>query len=288
MQSTTHRKSDSSARPSAFDISKVLSFLSFTGFIIAVLITLALGWRLRHYELITAERGTGYALGIVGGCAFLLLLVYPLRKRVKALRQLGTVRAWFRLHMILGILAPLIILFHANFRPGSLNSTVALVCMLVVASSGLIGRYAYAKIHIGLYGTKTDVERLRQSIEIMQKELAASSGYSRDAREQIEETCEAVDTEPHSLWQGIGRRRRINRLTREIRRSAGSPWRRGGPGTTDRHRRTLLRDFATAAERCGDFFVYQRVFSWWHFAHLPLFFMLVLAAIIHVIAVHMY
>jgi hypothetical protein len=33
---------------------------------------------------------------------------------------------------------------------------------------------------------------------------------------------------------------------------------------------------------------YERMFSLWHVFHLPFFYMLVVAALIHVLAVHMY
>jgi hypothetical protein len=105
---------------------------------------LLLGWYKSEDGDITPETGTGYWLGIAGASALLLLLVYPLRKRIRSLRSLGSVSAWFRLHMILGIIGPTLILFHSNFKLGSLNSNVALFSMLTVAASGLIGRYLYA------------------------------------------------------------------------------------------------------------------------------------------------
>ena len=43
---------------------------------------------------------------------------------------------WFRLHMLLGIAGPVLIIFHSNFKLGALNSNVAFITMLVVATSG--------------------------------------------------------------------------------------------------------------------------------------------------------
>jgi uncharacterized membrane protein YidH (DUF202 family) len=69
---------------------------------------------------------------------------YYVRKRVgfgpKAAR---TIPAWFRLHVILGVAGPVLILFHCNFRLGALNSNVALFSMGAVVASGVIGRYLY-------------------------------------------------------------------------------------------------------------------------------------------------
>ena len=132
---------------------------------------LAAGWLLKDLNLITPEQGTGYWLGIVGGSLMLSLLLYPLRKKVRFLHRLGSTRRWFRMHMILGLLGPLLILYHCNFQLGSFNSRVALYCMLLVAISGIVGRHFYAAIHRGLYGRKLTLGEL-------QKELATSAEKS--------------------------------------------------------------------------------------------------------------
>jgi len=43
-----------------------------------------------------------------------------------------------------------------------------------------------------------------------------------------------------------------------------------------------------ANKRALEFEAYERLFSLWHVLHLPLFFMLVIAGVVHVIAVHVY
>jgi len=113
----------------------------------------------RDDSILSAETGLGYALGIIGVSLMLLLLTYPLAKRNHWLRQRVAVRHWFRLHMIMGILGPTAILFHCDFHMGSLNSSVALICMLLVVASGVIGRYFYSKVHLGLYGQKANWPR---------------------------------------------------------------------------------------------------------------------------------
>ncbi|MCB2092768.1 MAG: hypothetical protein KDF58_15080, partial [Alphaproteobacteria bacterium] len=119
------------------------------GFGLIVLSALFIGYRLSEYDYYSAEEGIGYMLGIIGGTMMLALLLYPLRKRIKFLRVIGSVKVWFGFHMVLGILGPLLILFHANFRLESTNSNVALFSMLIVSGSGVIGRYIYTKIHHG-------------------------------------------------------------------------------------------------------------------------------------------
>ena len=61
------------------------------------------------------------------------LQVLEPRKRFRFLQILGATRHWFRLHMIFGLLGPLLILYHSNFHLGSFNSRVAFYAMLLVA-----------------------------------------------------------------------------------------------------------------------------------------------------------
>ena len=38
----------------------------------------------------------------------------------------------------------------------------------------------------------------------------------------------------------------------------------------------------------AQFSFYERLFGLWHILHLPIFFMMILSALVHVLAVHMY
>src|SRR6185295_6123670 len=121
-------------------------------------VVLLVGWLNRDVRAWRAGDAFGYSLGVVALACMLLLLMYPLRKRLRFLSFLGATKHWFRTHMILGTSGPLLALYHCNFTIGSFNSRVALVSALLVACSGFIGRYIYSKIHVGLYGRRTDLK----------------------------------------------------------------------------------------------------------------------------------
>ncbi len=133
------------------------------GVLVASLILWGANARLERY--ITPQRGMGYWLGIIGGSMMLLLLVYSARKRAAWLRWIGGIPQWFQIHMVLGVVGPLLVLFHANFRLGATNSNVALICMLLVAGSGVIGRYIYTRMHANLDGNQDTLEELRAVAE---------------------------------------------------------------------------------------------------------------------------
>ena len=70
----------------------------------------------------------------------------------------------------------------------------------------------------------------------------------------------------------------------------------GGDAATAAHRRRDLQRTAyayienriSATRRVIELSAFERLFSLWHALHLPLFFMLLVAGIVHVIAVHVY
>lgn len=255
------------------------------------------GWQNRIYDDINAESGIGYALGIVGGLMMILLLLYPLRKRWKAMRSLGAVKHWFRLHMMLGVLGPVSILYHANFGLGSLNSNVALFCMLVVASSGLLGRYFYAKIHHGLYGRQTSLQELRDFSSQQHDLLTENCSYIPQLAEHLAEYEKTVLAPPRSLlisaWLllalAIKSHLDFSTLLRQCKRAITQQTLDANSRRTEirKVRRYLAQYFATV-RRAAEFSFYTRLFSLWHVLHLPLFVMMLITGIVHVVYVHMY
>ena len=262
---------------------------------------LVAGWLVRDLKLITPEQGTGYWLGIIGGSLMLSLLLYPLRKKVRFLHRLGSTRRWFRMHMILGLLGPLLVLYHCNFQLGSFNSRVALYCMLLVAVSGIVGRHFYAAIHRGLYGRKLTLGDL-------QKELASSAERSHGLAAlmprliaKLDQLCVELQGDKVTNSLGIGRSirwlltQRFVQLSllwtarRELRLAAVrfevvARDQKRLKRTTSR----FIRDYTKLMTRVAKFTVYERLFAIWHVLHLPIFFVMVLSALVHVLAVHMY
>jgi len=238
-------------------------------------------WTLRNQRYVIADRGIGYALGILGLSAMLLLLLYPVRKHGWAFRGVGPIRVWFHSHMALGILGPTLVLLHSNFHLGSTNSTVALLSALVVSSSGYVGRFAYSRIHYGLSGKRAhfaevreDVAELRSGLEVDFPELAASF------REFEEWANAAGGSTLTALLRFAGARRRVDRLREVV------PWDRLAGTTFERAQR--LENYLQAAQRLARFHAYERLFGIWHALHIPLCFFLFTAALVHVLAVHAY
>jgi hypothetical protein len=273
-----------------------------TGKVLFTIVCLVLyfGWSFPTERYISPKRGFGYALGIVGGSLMLLLLVYSLRKRWSWLRFLGSTPSWFRFHMVLGILGPLCILYHSNFSTGATNSNVALFCMLTVAGSGLVGRYIYARIHHGLYGRKLQLGELRESAESLRgqagisflPELAARLDAAEQQMSRAGARLSLLGVAKPVIIAFVSLRLRW-RLQAYVRRALRASARANPVIASQRTRlRATARAYITrrlvATRRVAVFASYERLFSLWHTLHVPLIFLMIIAAVVHVIAVHVY
>ncbi len=270
-------------------------------FTIVVLIALYAGWQLREEGLITAEEGVGYWLGIIGGSLMLALLLYPLRKRWAPMRRLGSVPIWFRVHMVFGIVGPVLVLFHSNFGTGSMNSTVALVSMLLVAGSGLVGRYLYGRVHRRLDGRRMTLEELRMESDRTRERLGALLEEAPQVAARLAR-YEAAALAPgrgllhsfaQSLWLSVGAPSVYRGLRRQLLQAVGSSAPRNGWDRDQRRRmrrlaRRSLASHLIAVRMAADLRFFERLFALWHLLHLPLFIMLVVTGWVHVYAVHVY
>lgn len=269
-------------------------------FLLALMVVLV-GWQYNQYLYLTPEQGIGYALGVTGASLMVMLLLYPLRKHARWASGLGPVRYWFRSHMLMGVLGPVCILFHCNYQLGSTNGNIALFSMLLVAGSGLIGRYFYTKIHYGLYGRKADLVHLGSDAVMARAELdpvfdivpgMKSRLLHLEERAMLTQcgflTCMAnvLVINIRSRWCGF-----VSVI--ELRQYFNSASRRENL-TRDQRRyyykktRRYLSVYLHTVRKVAGFTLFERLFSMWHIFHLPVFVMLVITGVVHVYAVHMY
>lgn len=270
-------------------------------FSLLVIAALIFGWQAGLENYITAESGIGYFLGIMGGSMMLLMLLYSLRKRIRFMRSWFATKYWFRMHMMFGVLGPTLILYHSAFKLGSTNSNVALICMLVVAASGLVGRYIYRQIHFGLYGSKTTAEQLKTDFLSSRSEIDALLKIHPD----FEQKLFVIDTSDLDKKQNIisqflklftfsitGRIayysavRNLSKTIRLIQKNEN--WDKRTTKKFFREAKNTLAVYYATIRKIVGFQFYERMFSLWHVLHIPLFIMMIISGITHVFAVHLY
>ena len=269
-------------------------------FYLSVFVLIFAGWKNKEYSNLTPESGAGYWLGIIGGTLMLVLLLYPLRKKVRFLNIFGKIKYWFKLHMLFGVLGPVAILFHANFSLGSTNSNVAFFSMVIVASSGLVGRYFYAKIHHGLYGRKANLKELRESLKESKSKLGNHFTLTKEIVSKIK-ASERLLLRNRSIivatllwplvfvrtqWTKRSLRKILNKTF--LNASAERDWDKKMARSLSREANSEIQLYIDGLYKMYGFRIFENLFSLWHLFHLPLFFALVITGIVHVIVVHSY
>jgi hypothetical protein len=269
------------------------------GFVTVMVLVVA--WLGQDDGDLTPESGIRYWLGIVGTSLMLLLLLYPLRKRMPTWKWLGTVAFWFRAHMILGVVGPVLVLLHADFRLGSINSNVALAAMLIVTMSGLVGRYLHGKVHLGLYGRKAQLQQIIADADALRELIRRDLPGAERLVVQLSDFAQHGTTAPRGLLSSLGRlwtiraraRATRKRLTGVARSAIVREGNRLGWSRAVRRRRLaditdLITLHTAVVRRAAAFAVYERLFGLWHVFHVPLFFLLVIAATVHIFAAHFF
>ncbi len=253
------------------------------------------GWNVVERGLYTSGSDFGYYLGVTGGSMMLILFTYPLRKRIRFMRDWGPLKYWFRLHMICGMCGPVIILFHSTFHVGSLNATVAVCCMLLVAGSGLIGRFIYRKIHHGLYGSRATLAECQTALVDELTRLEPLLSPMPALRDAVDDFSAKASQHPARFWArathfvllGWHRLRARRRILTMLAHSASV----GGarlPGSELKRVMQIVDATLQGIQLAAQFSAYERLFSLWHVLHIPFVYLFVFSAIVHVVAVHTY
>jgi hypothetical protein len=258
-------------------------------------------WKISQLGLFKAGDDLGYWIGVAGAVMMLLLFSYSLRKHFRFATNWGRVKWWFLVHMLLGVGGPLLILLHSTFRVGSLNAGVALYSMLIVAGSGVIGRFIYARVNRGLSGEQTDLKDLQARAGLDQEDARSRLAFAPHVEERLkafkESELQAKADWPNHLrrvfWLPISQWLVYRRCIAEVRIALNRMADRGNWSAEDRARRDknarkMIRRYITAVVRVAQFSAYERMFSIWHVAHIPFVYLLVISSIVHIVAVHAY
>ncbi|MBX3619241.1 MAG: hypothetical protein KF891_04520 [Rhizobacter sp.] len=266
------------------------------------LAALVLGaWFVSRQGYFTAGDDVGYWLGVAGGLMMLTLFTYPLRKHFRFMHRLGKVKWWLVMHMVLGIAGPLLILVHSTFRVGSLNAGVALYSMIIVALSGVVGRFIYMRVNRGLHGEQTTLRELQVRAGLDQSETRSRLHFAPEVEARLQD-FELRELKAQANWATFARqvtllplqqwrvyRACVADLREPLQRMAElRQWTPEERAKRERRARKLVRRYLHNVVRVAQFTAYERLFALWHVAHVPFVYLLILSAAFHVFAVHAY
>jgi len=272
-----------------------------------VMVYLAIGalvlatWQISRMGLFKAGDDAGYWIGVAGGVMMLLLFSYPLRKHFRFTRNWGRVKWWFLVHMVLGVGGPVLILLHSTFRVGSLNAAVALYSMVVVAVSGVIGRFIFARVNRGLHGEKMGLRDLQSRARLEEDDARSRLAFAPRVEARL------LAFEQHELkarpgwltyarqviWLPVQQWLTYRQCAKDVHQALQSlaqqqHWSPSDLLRREKYSKKLVRQYLQGVTLVAQFTGYARFFSLWHVAHIPFVYLMVLSAVVHVVAVHAY
>jgi hypothetical protein len=241
----------------------------------------------------------GYALGLTGGI-LMLRCWYPMKSAFAACREWDQ-QAMILFHMVCGVVGPLAIIYHSSFRVDSQNALVAMSAMILVAGSGIVGRFVYVRIHNGLSGQEWKLDDLEGDEESRSlnfnrdmhwaPDVVAALKLFRDRTRDMPAGKRAAALAFISLpvreWRVRNACRRA--LAGHLdRRASERKWDVAKRALRQRQFERIVREYTAAVVRRAQYGAYKRIFALWHVLHLPFVFLLAASAAYHVLAVHMY
>ncbi|OIN93272.1 MAG: hypothetical protein AUJ20_04750 [Comamonadaceae bacterium CG1_02_60_18] len=268
---------------------------------LAIAALVAATWKISQMGLFKAGDDTGYWIGVTGGVMMVLLFSYPLRKHFAFTRNWGRMKWWFLVHMVLGVGGPTLILLHSTFRVGSLNAAVAMYSMIIVALSGVVGRFLYARVNRGLHFERVTLQDLQVRAGLDEEQARSRLAFAPKVEERLS-AFEQHEIHAKASWltyvrqvfwlpiyQWLVYRECEAELRRELLSLAKHEhWHKSDYVARKKNSNELVNQYLNAVVRVVQFKAYERLFSLWHVAHIPFVYLLIISAVVHVVAVHAY
>jgi hypothetical protein len=225
-----------------------------------------------------AGGSVGHKLGITGTTMMVLMLLYSLRKRVGALRRLGPLSGWLDVHIYLGVFGPLLVVLHSTFKVQGLVA-LSFWSMVVVALSGVLGRYLYLQIP----RTRAGEELALAVLETEDRELSAQlrTRFRLDEAELARLDALVGVPERTGLLGGFARLVTDDlRLRSGLRRFARGC--RSVPRPVVREFERVVRKKAHVRRRILLWDRVHELFHYWHVLHKPFALVMYVFMVVHV------
>ncbi|MCB0667138.1 MAG: hypothetical protein KDC80_15015 [Saprospiraceae bacterium] len=214
----------------------------------------------------------GHGLGIIGT---LLIVVgvssYMIRKRSRLMSRLGLIKHWLEFHIFLCTLGPIMILGHTALKFGGIVS-ISFWSMVAVVASGVIGRFIYLQIPRTIEGRELSLNEVKEIRETINSQLQ-SIGISF-AGTNATVNLNAI-AENNFFENIIYKRQLIRQLKKQLKDQ-----------NLEHAQRSeivrLVKNEMALSSRIGRLQTMQKLFRYWHVAHLPFAIVMLVIMLIHV------
>jgi hypothetical protein len=209
-------------------------------------------------------------IGWLGLGSMVVMQLYSVRRRVRSLRRLGSLRAWLDWHIFMGVQGGICITYHSARIDNWWSAPGAgLIMMWIVLGSGVFGRYLFARVPRWVSGDALTSRQLDDELRMLAVQIGGTA-WEPQVIDRGTGTLAAVS----SAWTVRGQ---LRDLAEGLVASAR-------PANEQTRLRQLIQRRARLAARQPTMLAAERALRCWLLLHRPLVFVLATAAMLHVIA----
>ena len=239
------------------------------------------------HALLRPSGSVGHQFGWVGaGMIIIGVFIYSSRKRVPFLQRRGPMRTWLNVHIYLCLVGPLLVSFHTALKLHGV-AVYSYWSMMIVASSGIFGRWLYQQFprttrdkEMSVEEMRTDQAEARRRLEA-EFQLSPASLAEADAlaERSVRSIGQGALALPRLMIDDIARPFRLAALRRHLLSERRLP-------PTEAHALLgLLRRRVAAERRIAYWGTFRRFFTYWHVTHLIFFVSMFAMLVLHVASV---
>lgn len=217
----------------------------------------------------------GQGLGIIGTLLMAFgVFIYILRKRYNFLGKFIRLKYLLEFHIFLCTIGPIMVLFHTAFKFGGIVS-VAFWSMVAVVLSGVIGRFIYIQIPRTIEGQAMTLGQVKHMKSVLSETLKVSFGLDQEMSTLITSFTDQEPGKTSAIQKFFGRRQAVVAIRKALI----------SKDIRIRERRNILKmvkEEITLAGRIERLQTMQKLFKYWHVAHLPFALIMLIIVILHV------
>lgn len=207
----------------------------------------------------------GHGLGIIGTLMILFgVSIYIARKRYNFLSKQIRLKYLLEFHIFLCTLGPILVLFHTAFKFGGIVS-IAFWSMVAVVLSGVIGRFIYNQIPRTIEGRELTLNEVK--------------GLKTDLAVALEEHFEIDDNTKQMIVSLANSEASSSKNTKALRKLLVN---KNFTKEDSNYILKLVKDDASLSGKIARLQMMQKLFKYWHVAHMPFALIMLVIVIIHI------
>lgn len=227
----------------------------------------------------------GQAYGYLALVMILVLVYYAVRKRSYR-SQRGNLEDWAQAHVYLGLIVVLVVLCHTGFRFQDKLAVSALLAMILVSLSGVVGVIFYTTVPrlLTTVGTEPPADEIAHDIEQARQRMERlARGRSRAFLEVLRHLEGTQRPIPFAGWRMLGRNPLAQESDAELK-----PLLAAVPSEEQEDLKRLLvqsRQIGELHRRLAAQQRYRNLLQVWLYVHVPMTVALLVLVLSHLVAV---